>query len=308
MEIPAISKVVPIRAKQTIDEAFGTILRYNFDYMLGWAPIAYSREDIEGVHQVRVAFRRMRSALVIFRKAIPRHITDPVGVEMKWIAGELGPARDLDVFIDEGLDSMAGKIPLPKGEEGLRAIALKHRDQAYDNLRAMMDGERYKKFVTDFDLWLKERVWFQSEMSADTRIKLGRKIRVYAIKVLDKRVSKVMQTGEHIDQMSEEELHQLRIECKKLRYATEFFIPIFAQKKMAEFTLHLKGLQGLLGTMNDVAVMPTLLGALLKDTEDRETSQFAGALIGWRARQYEEVRNKLHDHWTTFANSVLPWS
>ncbi len=307
MTVPSISKGVPISDKLSTDKAFGTILRHNFDYMLGWAPIAYKRDDIEGVHQVRVAFRRMRSALVIFRRAIPRAITDPWSEEMRWIANEFGLARDMDVFVDEGLNAMAGKIPLACGEKKLGKLAIQQRNNGYARVRTMMDGPRYKKFVDGFDLWLKERGWFQANMMAEVRKDLGKEISGYAAKVMDKRMTKILQAGERMGEMSEEELHQLRIECKKLRYAIEFFTSLFDKKGMTAFTLHLKGLQGLLGTMNDVAVMPGLLEGILKGVNDAETLQYAGALIGWRARQYEEVRGQLDGRWTEFANTPIPW-
>ncbi len=308
MSMPTISKSTPIREDQSTSEAFGAILRHNFDYMRSWAPIAYSREDIEGVHQARVAFRRMRSALTLFRKAIPRHITDPVGTEMRWIASEMGPARDLDVFIDEGLEEMAGKIPIADGEKKLLEIAINHRDRAYERLREMMDSDRYKKFLEDFDKWLTDNGWFQEEMPAETRVALGRNIRPYAAKVMDKRLAKVTIAGSNIMELPDVQLHELRIECKKLRYATEFFSPLFDRKGMAEFTALLKGIQGLLGVLNDVAVMPGLVEKLLEGVEDRHTIQYAGALVGWRARQYEEIRGQLQGAWTNFANAPLPWS
>ncbi len=307
MDRPKMSKSAPINAKQSISEAFGVILRHNFEYMLSWADIAYDGKDIEGVHQARVAFRRMRSALVLFRKAIPREITDPWGQEMRWIASEMGPARDLDVFIDEGLEEMAGKIPLGDGEKKLMEIAQKHRAEAYVRVRAMFDGDRYKTFVKDFDVWLNDYGWFQEDLPASVREKLNGSIRKYAAKVLNKRVTKVLQTGEHKSKMSIEELHDLRIEGKKLRYATEFFSPMFSGPGMTEFNAHLKSLQGLLGTMNDVSVMPGLLEGLLKGVDDLETIEFAGAAVGWRAREYEEVRGELDQRWDAFAGTAFPW-
>ena len=114
MALPSIRKAVVLSPKMSINEAFAAILRHNFDDMLSWIPVAYNREDIEGVHQVRVALRRLRSAISVFRKAIPRSITDPWNEEMRWVAGEFGLTRDLDVLIDEGLEGVAGKIPMPK--------------------------------------------------------------------------------------------------------------------------------------------------------------------------------------------------
>lgn len=308
MALPSVSKGSPVTEDQSVNEAFGVILRHNFDYMRAWSPIAYSREDIEGVHQARVAYRRMRSAISLFRKAIPRHITDPMGEEMKWAASAMGPARDLDVLIDEGLGPMAGKIPLEEGEHRLLAIAIEHRDRAYEQMRAMMDDDRYKTFLERFDQWIDNHGWFQEEMTADARVGLGKPIRSYAVKMMDRRHFKVTQKGANIMELPEVQLHELRIECKKLRYATEFFHPLFDRREMEAFTLQLKGLQGLLGVLNDVAVMPGLLETLLDGVTDAEVIQYGGALIGWRAREYEEVRSQLKGAWVDFVNAPVPWS
>ena len=308
MALPSIDKKVVLSPKQTTNEAFERILRANFDAMLKWAPIAYNHEHIEGVHQVRVSLRRLRSAISIFRKAIPREITDPWNQEMRWVASGFGPARDLDVFIGEGLDVMAGKIPLQAGEKKLQKLAVKRQEAAYVDIRTLMESDRYKKFVTNFDLWITDRGWFQVEMPADIRENLGKSVVGYAKKVMSKRLKTVLLTGAHMETMSDEELHQLRIECKKLRYATEFFSALFDPKDMAAFTMQLKEVQGLLGIMNDVAVMPGLMEKLLGKSKDPELFQYAGALLGWRCHQGTTVRERLLVPWHTFADSkTAPW-
>ncbi|MBF0371219.1 MAG: CHAD domain-containing protein [Magnetococcales bacterium] len=307
---------MPIHVSQTVTEAFGLIMRHNFEVMLKWAPIAYDGRDIEGVHQVRVSLRRMRSALVIFRKAIPREILDTWSQEMRWVAGELGPARDLDVFIDEGLGAMTGKIPQAQGEEiaqilvdgekRLGNLSRKHRDKAYTQVRDMFDSDRYEAFRKGFDAWLKSNAWFDADLPGDYRLKLMKPISSYAIKVLNKRLLRVMRDGSRIDELPIEALHELRIDCKKLRYATEFFKPLFAKKGMDRFIGRLKKLQGVLGTMNDVSVMPDLVEGILEGA-DSPANHYAGVLIGWRARQYEAIKGKLGAYWEDFANSERPW-
>ena len=307
MALPTIKKNMVLSPKLNTNEAFESILRTNFESMLSWVPVAYNREDIEGVHQVRVSIRKMRSAVSLFRKAIPRGITDPWNDEMRWIASGFGPARDLDVFIDEGMGDMTGKIPLQAGEEKLRKLAVKHQDSAYAEVRTLLDSDRYKNFATQFGPWIENRGWFQVEMPAETRKKLGKSVVGYAKKVMNKRLTVVLQAGEYMKEMSDEDLHQLRIECKKLRYAAEFFNTLFDPQTMASFILQLKKVQGYLGTMNDVAVMPDLLNTLLKGVKDQDTCEYAGALIGWRCHQAAEVRQQLLAPWQAFsmANHVF---
>ena len=307
MTLPSIRKAIILSPKQSVNEAFSAILRHNFDDMIRWVPVAYNREDIEGVHQVRVSLRRLRSAVSLFRKAIPRTITDPWNQEMRWVASEFGPARDLDVFIDEGLGEMAGTLPLPEGENKVRTLALQHQDAAYARLRLMLDSDRYKTFATHFDQWIKVHGWFQVDMPSETRAYMGTGIVRYARVVLSKRLSVAMAVGPSLDHLSDEALHQLRIECKKLRYATEFFSALFDSKGMAEFTLQLKGVQGLLGTMNDVAVMPNLLDGLLAGVKDPEAIHYAGALLGWRSHQSADVRKQVREAWKVFAKTPSPW-
>lgn len=307
MALPSLSKEVTLSPKQNTSEAFGSILRANLDSMLAWAPIAYNKEDIEGVHQVRVSLRRLRSAVSVFRRAIPREITDPWNGEMRWIASGFGPARDLDVFIDEGLGSMAGHIPLPDGEKKMRELALSYQDAAYVDVRALIDSARYKAFVVEFAQWIDNRGWFQVEMPAETRANLRKSVAKYAKIVLSKRFNKVLQTGANISKKSEDELHQLRIECKKLRYATEFFSALFETDAMTNFVSQLKAVQRLLGTLNDVAVMPGLSKKLLEGVQDRDTLQYAGALLGWRCHQVVDIRAQLLEPWRTFSQTASPW-
>ncbi|WP_130471454.1 CHAD domain-containing protein [Candidatus Magnetaquicoccus inordinatus] len=308
MTLPAIRKPVTLNARQSINDAFDSILRHNFDDMLQWIPVAYSREDIEGVHQVRVSLRRLRSAISIFRKAIPRTITDPWNEEMRWVASEFGPTRDLDVLITEGLEGVVGKIPIPEGEKKLLAIATQHQDTAYKRIRQLIDNDRYKTFVTNFDQWITVRGWFQVDMPSETRAYLGNEITLYAKKVLNKRLSIVLNAGASLESLSDPELHQLRIECKKLRYATEFFSALFDSKAMGEFTSQLKEVQGLLGILNDVAVMPPLLNTLLEGTQDVDLNSYAGALIGWRSYQAADIRKQLVTPWKYFSRTAAPWS
>ncbi|MBF0627817.1 MAG: CHAD domain-containing protein [Magnetococcales bacterium] len=302
------SKSAPIQDKHSTSEAFMLILRFNFDALQEWAPIAQQGDNIEGVHQARVSLRRMRSALGLFRKAIPREFTDPWSLEMKWIATTMGAARDLDVFIHEGLRAMSGKIPLEAGEKKLAALAEERRNEAYAQIRIMMASERYRAFMTDFPQWLNTKGWYQADLPAATREKMDRNIRRYAFSVLGKRMGSTLAYGDRMSTMNSTERHALRIECKKLRYAFEFFQPLFVEKSMLNFSIHLKGLQDVLGVMNDVAVMPGLMERILAGSTDLETLQYAGALIGWRARQFEEVSGQLDARWAEFSHASLPWT
>lgn len=295
----------PVHAGQTVSEAFATVLRYNFDRLARWQSSARSPEDTEGVHQMRVAFRRMRSAFVVFRAAVPKSITAKWVAEMRWLAGELGDARDLDVFILEALGAVDGKLQL-EGRQELLALTEARRTKAYERARSMLDGERYAQFVSDFEAWLDHRQWLADELPAKNQKRLHANVVPFSRRVLDKLERKVLSCGSQINIDSQGEMHQLRIECKKLRYGAEFFSPLF--EGMAEFIRHMKGLQDLLGVMHDVMVMPSLLeGLFANGATDRAAAEYAGGVIGWRTREYYQLLQGFDDRWNEFTNAKHPW-
>lgn len=301
---PKVKGYAPVHSGQTVAEAFGAILLHNLEHLLAWEDAARSWDDIEGVHQARVALRRLRSALRVFRAAVPRSATDSWSAEMRWLAEQLGPARDMDVFIDEGLEAVAGRLPLPGGDR-LLVLARRRREDAYRIAQAMLSGERYGAFKERFRVWLQNRSWLEAEPSERRRRRLESDIATFARQALDKQDRRVLTTGAHVERESAQAMHQLRIECKKLRYAAEFFTPLF--KGMDEFIGHLKALQDLLGIMHDVAVMHHLLDDLLAGEHDPAALQYAGALIGWRTRQSYDIEDSFDDRWDQFAAARRPW-
>jgi CHAD domain-containing protein len=127
----------------------------------------------------------------------------------------------------------------------------------------------------------------------------------FSRKLMDKQERKVLAAGSHVDRYNAEEMHSLRIECKKLRYAAEFFRPLF--RGMDDFIAQMKGLQDLLGLMNDVAVMRQLLDSLLADESDHEILVYAGGLVGWRTCDYHHMLNRFDVYWEEFLDAKHPW-
>ncbi len=299
-----VKKNTPVHPAQTVSEAFDVIMKSNFSYLTEWEEAAHSWQTIEGVHQMRVALRRMRSALGLFRFAIPREHTAHWADDMRWLANQLGPARDFDVLITESLQPLQHQLPLA-GIVQLLELAESQREAAYVQVRAMLCGERYTTFKTNFGQWLYLRGWTDGELSPKQRARLAHEITPIAKKILNKQRLMVLQTGSTIDPQIPTEMHQLRITCKKLRYASEFFEPLFMD--MEPFIVHLKELQDLLGMLNDIAVMQRLLHELLENHTDRDLLLCAGALIGWRTHQYAQIKDSFDHRWHAFAQACVPW-
>lgn len=294
----------PLVAEQTVSQAFQSLLRHNFDYLIQWEKSARNWEDIEGVHQLRVSFRRIRSSFSAFRAVVPKAASAYWSEQTRWLASELGMARDLDVFIDEGLLPIRGLLPLP-GEDSMMAVAERHRARAYDRVNAMLDSDRYAEFRRDFPVWVDDAGWEQAELKPKQQKKLHGEVLPFSRKLLDRLERRVLEAGSHVDKYSAEQMHRLRIECKKLRYGAEFFTPIIPG--LDEFIGHMKGLQDLLGVMNDVSVMKNLLAELLHGECDPGVMQYAGGLVGWRTRQFHELLDSFDGRWDEFTHAKHPW-
>lgn len=297
-------KRVQLSQELGVGSALTEVLSHNLKALEQWEATARSWEDIEGVHQMRVASRRMRAALSAFRGAVPKEVSRPWSRELGWIAGELGRARDLDVFIDEGLGSVRDQLPLAGGDK-LLEVAEAHRAEAYEAVRAMLDSERYARFKQGFVQWVQTQAWNQTELPSKQRRTLDEGISIYSRRLLDRLERKVLEAGSEVDKNDAAQMHRLRIECKRLRYAAEFFEPILPG--LRDFITQLKGLQDLLGVLNDVSVMGGLLDALLEGQSDPEVIRFSGALVGWRTHEAYQLLDGFDERWAAFVHAKHPW-
>ncbi|MBB1126707.1 CHAD domain-containing protein [Thiospirillum jenense] len=295
-----------LTADQSVSDAFAHLLQHDFTALLTAAKDAHRNGDIEGVHQARVAVRRMRSILTLFCNAIPRTESRPWGDNLRMIANTLGPARDLDVFIEESLTAVDKTLPLPGGEE-LRQLAKKHRDRTYaEQVEPLLSSGHYRTFCAQFPAWLQQRAWEQQSLNEKHRQRLSISILHYARNRLDKQQRRVLYSGSQIARDDATALHQLRIECKKLRYATESFRSLFIG--LDEFILHLKALQDILGIINDVSVTRHLLDTLLANCSDQSIIIYAGALLGWRLHTTRDLlAHQFDPAWNSFVTAGHPW-
>ena len=287
-------KTVSVNRHQTVEEAFEHILRSDLNAIEEWEPVALAGEDIEGVHQVRVGLRRMRSALTVFASAVPRRVARPVAKELRWAAKAMDRARDLDVYIAEALSS----APAKKSAKQLKNIAKQRREEAYVRLRKLLRGKRYLGFKDNLNHWLDSRGW-RVGLSAEEQKGLRRKVSPFASRVLEQHRDKVLEHGKKIDSLSGDDLHRLRIDCKKLRYATEFFGPLYGDR-MQDSTKRLKALQDVLGTLHDTAVMTGLQRDLLKGPGKSKLKRMARTLADKRGKEAEEIKKTLVERWTAY--------
>lgn len=297
-QMPAWRKAVPLDlpAEATVEEALMLIVGHCLDHLTDNEAATRLSDHPEGVHQMRVALRRLRSALRIFRPILPADQHRWLDEETRWLTQSLGDARDLDVFEDEIVHPVAAAFPDEPAFAALLARLAARRRQARAAARRAIESGRFTRLLLDLRAWMAARAWRNQPVS-ETASQLFQPITDLATPLLAARFKKVRKMGRRFADLTPGERHKLRIAVKKLRYATDFFSSLYGRKRVRAFTSTLQKLQDGLGYMQDVTVARTLIERLETEAgDDAPAVRQAGAiLLGWHARAAAEAAGTLED-------------
>lgn len=289
----------------TLDEAFATILRSCFLHLLQSLPAAEDGRNPEGVHQLRVSLRRLRSALDLMRSVGALKDLDALRSEAKWLAQELSAARDWDVFRLETLPTIAKACPAVAGFDALGRAAARSQSDAYRRAHHALDDRRCAVFLIGLGHWIETRGW-RNDVAAEDLGQLAEPAVNFAQRILSEQYAKVLKRGRRFKSLTIEQLHRVRLATKRLRYLGEFLLPLYEDRKSTRrFSRRLAGLQEELGAFNDMAVTASLLARL--DAEP-DSAIAAAAIAGWQARASVGVQPVLQGTWRDFTGARVPWA
>ena len=306
-ERPAGRKAGPpdLNPEGSVEEGLKRILSNCVNHWLANHAAVLDGGDVEGVHQMRVAFRRLRSALTIFKSALPADDRNWLRREAKSLIDGLGSARDWDVFIEDMLQPVMTARPEDDSLKVLQEAANEQRRQAYELARAMLRSPQYLRFVLDLGAWLDGRGWRRQTLAG-----LNRNLVDLAEEVLSKRHKESIKLGRKFGELSDEALHRLRISLKKLRYATEFFAALYAEGGTEAYLKSLRRLQDDLGGLNDLAVAEARLADLRTRFEADEPGALqwpCGVVIGWHSHARARIRPRITKDWRDFTHTRPFW-
>ncbi len=248
-----------------------------------------------GVHQSRVALRRMRSVLKLFRPAVasllrPGEFAAFDG-RLKALAAALGPARDWDVFLGGMAVRMQAALP---GEKRLRPMLLaarKARLAGYRPLPALLSGPGFRATI-----WAGIAIAERLEA-----VEAQEDLMHFAAHVLGRRHRRLRRGGENIELLPAAELHALRLDAKRLRYATELLAPLWPGQAPRRYLRRLMKLQDALGLANDADVARGLVRGL-------GTSGWAlGLAEGFALAGAAGSRDMALDAWADWQKSKRFW-
>jgi CHAD domain-containing protein len=237
--------------------------------------------SVEGLHQLRVAFRRLDTALDAFGREFAQDWLVELRGRGKILTGRFSTARDLDVFVEKLV--VEAKWGVREGLPQLKERAESARDAAWEGVGACIANTDFERFTDDVAALASS----QLPLSRDKRMSRA------AERMLDRQCRRVKKRGKQAGSGREGDLHRLRIGLKKLRYTCEFFAPLYSKKKVSRYLKKLRGLQNHLGDLNDVANVRSVVHGLLKEKTRRDDvgalSYAAGAMVGWYGAQVPSI-------------------
>jgi len=261
-----------------------------------------SGSDVEGVHQMRIALRRLRSAFTLFRKVLGRANSAALITEISWLSHSLGKARDLDVLITQTLPVVIAQFKNHQGLQMLQDKATDEQSAAYREVRTVLCSQRYHSLLLKLADWIENERWQDCTRSTKKHQVLN-----IASVTLAKRYKQLLLCGTHLEHMAPEERHKVRIAAKKLRYAAEFFASIYVSKKSLTFIKNLSHLQECLGVLNDITTTEKLLIGIVGPQPSRALDEAQHILSGWNACNATHHLTNMADDWQILTTEKPFW-
>ncbi len=265
---PDSTEAVGISPEDTLAEAGRKVMRFHFARLLANEEGTRLGEDIEALHDMRVATRRLRAAFGVFGEAFEPGALKPYLKGLRATGRALGRVRDLDVFMDKTrlyLDS------LPEEQrQGLGPLFQEMEAQREENRVAMLaylDSQEYHTFKRQFNIFLHTpgagALQFPHDGPSPRLVSELAPVLIYT------RLAAVRAYDSYIPDAHLETLHALRIEFRKLRYAVEFFSEVLGEQA-GEIIEEFKSLQDHLGDLNDANVAGQIVETFIEEKQGEE--------------------------------------
>jgi triphosphatase len=251
--------------------------------------------DVEGVHQIRVAVRRLRAALVLFRPHLNDAPLERFETGLRRLGRCFGQVRDWDVFTCETLAAVQREQPDAHWTAELRQAATAPRAEAHAAAAHALASPELASLLLGFSAWAEDGL---QDVSALGSAALAKPLETIAPAMLDRLSGKAAKRGRHIRSASEDQLHRLRRSVKKLRYAAEFLESLYKRKQARKYLDACKALQESLGASNDSTTAMMLT----------ERLQMGNAgLEAWCKTREKAALHRLAKDWKHFRKVTAPW-
>ena len=294
---PARARAPALDPDQTPAVACAAFLGAALEQLQRNVPGACAGADPEFLHQARVALRRLRAALSVFRRALPAEGLAGIAAELRWLMSEVGPARDLDVFCTQTLPQVSDSFGGHPGLALLATAAGSRRAAAQQQACTALESQRATRL--QLEVGRLACILTSADKASGTLARFART-------ALDKRARGATLSQDALAALDIPGRHDWRIKLKKLRYAGDFLLPVLDRPRLARrWIAALSSLQDILGALNDAASTEALLATL--STADPALVEARALVRGFlegacqaRMRDLERARRELE-------RAPVPW-
>ncbi len=300
-----------VQPDDPLAEAGRKILLFHFAEMLRHEEGTLLGEEIEALHDMRVATRRMRAAMDVFGytykpKTVQAHLKG-----LRAIGRLLGRVRDLDVFIEKvnayverlDADSRAGMEPLLAAWHAQRDL---YRDQMAEHLHS----QAYAEFKQNYNLFLQTPGMGVPKPEIEP-LPTAMLVRHVAPTLIYTRLAAVRAFETILPTASVPQLHLLRIEFKKLRYTMEYFQEVLG-KESRQVINEIKKIQDHLGELQDAEVACQMVRQFLDEWDQNQTAlplaqrQSPEVIVNYLANRHAERHTLITTFPQTWASFNSP--
>lgn len=295
----------PLRPGMTMADAYAALISHSTRQMAANQTAVAADRLPAGIHQMRVAIRRLRAAHAAFKRDVPLENGQQLIDRMKEVFRPLGYTRDLDIFCTGTIPQMmrhtagAGPPLVP-----LAAAAQELRAQAWEHAVGIIDARAFTRLLLDAGHFGA----LVAEMAAG-RAQEAEAIPLtdFAISRLDRRHRQVMKQAADLVSLDDEARHDLRKRIKALRYEAAFFAPLWQREDVKAFMRPVKKLQDQLGAINDAATAASVARRAAMEIGGDNAHEAAGFVGGWYTAQADRAFTRVIDMWPAFRSLEGFW-
>ncbi len=251
----------------TFEAAAKLIFTENAKHIHENVSLFLKKDDEMALMQIRIATRRIRVALRIFRDFIHPLTRQTFKEEFRAYGNQMGRARDLDVLLNGLLSEQCPPNVNAEDYQDLRLRIAKIRNREFRKMRKKLKSKQFRNLIKKYDAW------------CSNPLSLGKKnaypdLHGFVLDTLDEGRAELMLKGRDLDDYSVEDLHELRKYVKRARYYVRFFASLLKPETVRQAYDLLVPMQDSLGHVNDVSVGTKLLGRICSDVSSKKMKRY----------------------------------
>lgn len=298
----------------SVEDAFRVTLLECLAHVAANVSAVTRSREVEGLHQLRVGLRRLAVAFSAFGEEFRTQAQRELQARTKAFAEAIAPARDLDVFAEEMFAPPAEAAGDDEAFSLLRRRLERARADAWDQAVERVSSVEFAILLDDVAVAAQSRAWLSADgIDLKDRLAVRAPVKSVAARLLDEYLMRARKRGRHLKTLTQRDCHRLRISLKKLRYAAEFYGPLYEKKKVKRYMAGLKELQDLLGALNDAGQVRATLSRLSGEDNVAPRVQadlfFAAGLVnGWHCARAMRLGKSALKRWDRFKRKEPFWA